>query len=250
MLPPNLGACSAPASPTAGRNWLLQPDDGASAGLADRCHPPATLRNGGVASRSRGSLALRLLRRLFHAARDSVPNRLLNRICGCQEVFVLPEPQNNPPLCAQSVVGVGVAGLVASELPLPPGAVVLGLSAVLRAPVPEAAVYKNRHLGPREQYVCPPACDARKRGVHPVAQTPSVEFPANSHLGSRVPPRVVGHPVGQPRVHLRCPREGRHKWHLFAIFFWQGTCPRVVGFPGPVRWPREITAETPKKSSV
>lgn len=151
----------------------------------------------------------------FHDIRDACPNRLLNRIGSCQEVLVLPEPQNSPPLCAQPVVGVGITGLVASQFLLPPGAVVLGVRAVLRAPVPEASVDKHCHSRSREEKICSPAWDDWQRGIHPVTQASAVDFTANSQLRRGVPARIAGHPAGELWLHDGLLRERWHKWSLF-----------------------------------
>jgi len=64
--------------------------------------------------------------------------------------FMLPDADHRPAAFTQKAIHSSVAGLVAGDFVAPEFRVLLGPGAVLRATVPDAAVYKYRQLQLRE----------------------------------------------------------------------------------------------------
>ena len=67
---------------------------------------------------------------------------------------------------------------------------------MLWAGMPEAAVDADGESRPGEHDVAPPTGHPRERMVHTESQVVPVEQPAESHLGSGVPPPLPRHPRG------------------------------------------------------
>lgn len=109
-------------------------------------------------------------------------------------VLVLPEAQWHPADLSEVSISVVVASAVRSELRLPPSCVSLRSHPVVGAAVPEASIDEHRHLCRPEEDVSTSPGHPRKRGVHPVAKSPAVQYPPDSELRLGVATARVRHP--------------------------------------------------------
>jgi hypothetical protein len=101
-------------------------------------------------------------------------------------VVVFPHSDNRPPCCCQGCVCVLITAPVAFELLGPPRRIGLGLLAMLRASVPEAAIDEDRDALPRENDVDSSSMAGQHRQVHPVPQPKGVERLPKSDFRGRV----------------------------------------------------------------
>src|SRR5215510_6948995 len=109
-----------------------------------------------------------------------------------------PETKNQPTGPPKSTIGVEVATTIIEDLPTPPDGVSSGSSAMLWAAVPKAAVDKNRDARPAKHDVAASPKPVEQKCVDGVAQTATMQFPAESHLSGCLP--LFGNPHPLPNV--------------------------------------------------
>lgn len=105
--------------------------------------------------------------------------------------LVLPHPEYRPSETRQVQIGLAVPLHVAAQLRRPPGRVGRRVCAVGGARVPEAPVYEDGHLRPRERDVRATPTHARQGILHPVAEAASVQLPTQCQFRCRVATRLA-----------------------------------------------------------
>jgi len=117
---------------------------------------------------------------------------MLNGIRRTRWVLVFPNMHDNPAQAVKLLVFLTIACDIAGELGLPPVTVVPRQDAVVRACVPEAAVYEHGHARAGQRDV---RATGQSRIVNSEAQAAPVQFMADQNLR---PGRSARHPL-----HLR-----------------------------------------------
>ncbi len=131
---------------------------------------------------------------------------VLDAICDCCGIVVLPRAEDPPALSRQDRLVPGVALPVRQQLPSPQLGVGLRELHVLLAVVPEAAVDEDRDPGAWEHEVGADTAPAAHLPVDEEPTATAVQLPAQCELGCRVTPAEAGHVatacvVGFPLLH-------------------------------------------------
>ena len=119
--------------------------------------------------------------------------------------LMLPDAQDAPAGVLEVRVRLAVSLYVPRQLGAPIGAIGLGLCAMLRTAVPEAAVDEDGKASPLEDYVGSPSLSWQRRKVDSIPQACGVEDLPHGQLGTRVGPSVGLHGAptcggGRPRI--------------------------------------------------
>src|SRR5262245_36021597 len=99
---------------------------------------------------------------------------------------MLPDADWLPTMRAELFVSVGVTRPVALDLPAPPVRVRPRFAAVIRAPVPEAAVHEDRDAGRPEHKVRPAPYLGYRPSIQHVAETERVDGRPDRQFAGRV----------------------------------------------------------------
>jgi hypothetical protein len=83
---------------------------------------------------------------------------------------MFPDPHDQPAGILEGPVGLSIPFAIPFDLLLPEGSVRLGLCAMLRTAIPEAAVDEDRQALPRKDDVGMAAYPLQRRPVHTVSQ--------------------------------------------------------------------------------
>jgi hypothetical protein len=104
--------------------------------------------------------------------------------CG---IIVCPGTDHEPACLCQLPIRIGVSDLVGNDFVAPPRCVLFGPGAVLRTPMPEAAIDKDGHSGRGKNNVRPPAKTREGIMINSVAQARSVQDGAQCYLARSIP---------------------------------------------------------------
>ena len=107
---------------------------------------------------------------------------------------MLPHPDHRPTGFLEVAVGLAIPFDVESQFGCPPDAVSFGQGAVLRTPVPEAAVDEDDDPMPSELKVGAAARQPRERMVNAVPKASRMKDATNRHFRSGVSSALPRHP--------------------------------------------------------
>ncbi len=108
-------------------------------------------------------------------------------------VLVLPGAKDPPTCCDEDLVGLNVSNPIPSDLVSPVPSVGSGDGMMVRAAVPEAAVYKYGDLRSGKDHVGSTVQATDRPRVDPVAQSRCMEQPAKCQLWLSVPTSIGLH---------------------------------------------------------
>lgn len=131
---------------------------------------------------------------------DALTPRLLDDVGDVGRVFVLPGTDDQPPRFLETLIAPAIPGDVGVELGAPPIGIRLGRHGVLWTTVPEAAIDEDRDPGSGEGDV-----GAARKGcdVHPVANTPTMQFMPEGEFRPGSRRREVRHEPADGRARCR-----------------------------------------------
>lgn len=113
---------------------------------------------------------------------------------GFDRIVMFPDPHDYPALCCEMCISLAVSMHVALELRTPPGGVCCGPSAVLRAPMPVAAIHEHGYAEPCERDIDRTSRQTGNVEVDTKSETPVVEEATYRQLRSRVGSTLTSHP--------------------------------------------------------
>src|SRR4051794_17086537 len=97
--------------------------------------------------------------------------------------LVLPNADHIPSEPSEGCIRLGVAAPIRGDLVTPPSSVCFRLNAVVRTPVPEAAIDEDRNLGGGENDVGAPLRESRNRVIDAEAQSATMKRGAEAQFG-------------------------------------------------------------------
>lgn len=120
-------------------------------------------------------------------------------------ILVFPHTYDGPARRLELFVGVTIPRHISRQFFGPPVGIRLGPGRVLRTAVPEATIDEDSYPRPEENDIRPALHTRENFAVDPVTQPQPVQFPAQGHFGSRVPPGLPLHPSKRFRGRRRGP---------------------------------------------
>ena len=121
---------------------------------------------------------------------EALPNQGRDLLRCSRGFIVFPDPDDEPSFLRQSRVGVSVAFLVRDDLGSPPCSIVDRDCAMLGAPMPDAAVYKDGYLGTAKHNISAPTEPRQRGSVDRIAQAKSMKSSSQRELTRRVTLRL------------------------------------------------------------